>query len=90
MVAAVTRIVRAVRIPVTADMEAGYGLEPADLADRLLGAGAAGCNLEDSDPVTGVEAEREPLQDLAVAEAAAEVVDRVDGLSGLQVRRRHA
>jgi 2-methylisocitrate lyase-like PEP mutase family enzyme len=50
MFAAVARIVRAVEVPVTADIEAGYGLAGAELADRLLATGAAGCNLEDSDP----------------------------------------
>ncbi|WNF29059.1 isocitrate lyase/phosphoenolpyruvate mutase family protein [Streptomyces sp. C11-1] len=48
MFAAVTRIVRAVSVPVSADIEAGYGLEPEELVDRLLAAGAVGCNLEDS------------------------------------------
>ena len=50
MFAAIGRIVRAVNVPVTADVEAGYGLPPAELVERLLAAGAAGCNLEDSDP----------------------------------------
>ncbi|MFI6498473.1 isocitrate lyase/phosphoenolpyruvate mutase family protein [Nonomuraea typhae] len=53
MLAAVARIARAVDVPVTADMERGYGLRPAELVERLLEAGAVGCNLEDSDPRTG-------------------------------------
>ncbi|MEW2067435.1 isocitrate lyase/phosphoenolpyruvate mutase family protein [Streptomyces sp. NPDC007346] len=48
MFAAVARIVRAVSVPVSADIEAGYGLEPKELVERLLEAGAVGCNLEDS------------------------------------------
>ncbi|MFE2296341.1 isocitrate lyase/phosphoenolpyruvate mutase family protein [Streptomyces sp. NPDC059452] len=48
MFAAVARIVRAVSVPVSADIEAGYGLEPEELVERLLAAGAVGCNLEDS------------------------------------------
>ncbi|WP_112239797.1 isocitrate lyase/PEP mutase family protein [Kribbella monticola] len=48
MFAAVARIVRAVGVPVTADMEAGYGLAPKEFAERLLETGAVGCNLEDS------------------------------------------
>ncbi|WP_431771634.1 isocitrate lyase/PEP mutase family protein [Streptomyces cucumeris] len=48
MFAAVARIVRAVDIPVSADIESGYGLAPAELAERLLETGAVGCNLEDS------------------------------------------
>jgi 2-methylisocitrate lyase-like PEP mutase family enzyme len=43
------RIARSTDLPVTADIEAGYGLDPASLVDRLLDAGAVGCNLEDSD-----------------------------------------
>ncbi|MFI6508967.1 isocitrate lyase/phosphoenolpyruvate mutase family protein [Streptosporangium sp. NPDC050855] len=53
MLAAVARISRSVSLPVTADMERGYRLEPAELAGRLAAAGACGCNLEDSDPRTG-------------------------------------
>lgn len=47
--AALRRIAGAVSVPVTADIEAGYGLAPDMLARRLLEAGAVGCNLEDSD-----------------------------------------
>lgn len=50
---AAARIATAVDVPVTVDAEAGYGLAPAELADRLLGVGAAGCNLEDTDHTTG-------------------------------------
>ncbi|GAA2702527.1 hypothetical protein GCM10010429_07610 [Micromonospora olivasterospora] len=52
MLAAVARIARAVPVPVTADLERGYGLRPTELVERLLSAGAVGCNLEDSDPCT--------------------------------------
>lgn len=48
MILAVTRIMEAVNIPVTADMEAGYG--DLDLvAHSLLAVGAVGLNLEDMD-----------------------------------------
>ncbi|HEY7595788.1 MAG TPA: isocitrate lyase/phosphoenolpyruvate mutase family protein [Actinophytocola sp.] len=53
MFAAAARIARAVDVPVTVDAEAGYGLAPAELAARLAGAGAVGCNLEDTDHATG-------------------------------------
>ncbi|MEO3872287.1 isocitrate lyase/phosphoenolpyruvate mutase family protein [Nonomuraea sp. B12E4] len=53
MMAAIARIVRAVDLPVTADVERGYQLKPAELVERLLAAGAVGCNLEDSRPDTG-------------------------------------
>ncbi|MER6531611.1 isocitrate lyase/phosphoenolpyruvate mutase family protein [Streptomyces sp. NPDC001508] len=48
MFAAVARIARAVRVPVSADVEDGYGLAPRELVERLLEAGVVGCNLEDS------------------------------------------
>jgi 2-methylisocitrate lyase-like PEP mutase family enzyme len=46
---AVARIVNAVDVPVTADLLDGYGLGGDALVDRLLTAGAVGCNIEDSD-----------------------------------------
>src|SRR6187455_2543326 len=46
---AAARIARWVDVPVTVDAEAGYGLEPAELVAALRAAGAAGCNLEDTD-----------------------------------------
>jgi len=52
MLAAVARIARSVSVPVTADIEHGYGLAPRELVARLLAAGIVGCNLEDSDPTT--------------------------------------
>ncbi|TLS44584.1 isocitrate lyase/phosphoenolpyruvate mutase family protein [Streptomyces montanus] len=48
MFAAVARVVRSVDVPVSADVEDGYGLAPKELVERLLGTGAVGCNLEDS------------------------------------------
>jgi 2-methylisocitrate lyase-like PEP mutase family enzyme len=50
MLEAVRKITEAVRVPVTADMEAGYGLTPkemAETAEAVIRAGAAGMNLED-------------------------------------------
>ncbi len=49
MFAANARIAKAVRVPVTMDAESGYGMTASDLVARLLDAGVAGCNLEDSD-----------------------------------------
>lgn len=43
----VKRIVNAVDIPVSVDVEAGYGLQPGELIHRLLSVGAAGANIED-------------------------------------------
>ncbi|HEV2615099.1 MAG TPA: isocitrate lyase/phosphoenolpyruvate mutase family protein, partial [Candidatus Acidoferrales bacterium] len=51
MLEVVARIVRAVSVPVTADMEAGYGNSPEDMAATARGvveAGAVGLNLEDA------------------------------------------
>ncbi|MEW2621066.1 isocitrate lyase/phosphoenolpyruvate mutase family protein [Streptomyces sp. NPDC048106] len=48
MFAAVARIARAVDVPVSADVEGGYGLAPKELVERLLEAGVVGCNIEDS------------------------------------------
>jgi 2-methylisocitrate lyase-like PEP mutase family enzyme len=49
MLAAVARIAAVVDVPVTADLEAGYGLEPGELVAGLVRAGAVGLNFEDSD-----------------------------------------
>jgi 2-methylisocitrate lyase-like PEP mutase family enzyme len=70
MFAAVARIVRAVDVPVSADVEDGYGLAPKELVERLLETGAVGCNLEDS--TDGVLKDpREHAQWLAEVRAAA-------------------
>ncbi|WP_328473204.1 isocitrate lyase/phosphoenolpyruvate mutase family protein [Actinoplanes sp. NBC_00393] len=53
MLAAAERIARGVDVPVTVDAEGGYGLEPAELVAALRTAGAAGCNLEDTDHRAG-------------------------------------
>jgi 2-methylisocitrate lyase-like PEP mutase family enzyme len=53
MLAAAARIARSVEAPVTVDAEAGYGMDPGDLVSALRSAGAAGCNLEDTDHVAG-------------------------------------
>lgn len=50
MLAAIARIARSVSIPVTADIEAGYGESPAQVAETVravVAAGAVGLNLED-------------------------------------------
>jgi 2-methylisocitrate lyase-like PEP mutase family enzyme len=45
---AIRRIAAGAAVPVTADLERGYGLDGAALVDGLLAAGAVGCNVEDS------------------------------------------
>ncbi|MFG1805872.1 isocitrate lyase/phosphoenolpyruvate mutase family protein [Streptomyces sp. NPDC049040] len=76
MFAAIRRITRAVDVPVTADIEAGYGLPAAELVERLLEAGAAGCNLEDSDPARAalVDPERHAERLAAVRAAAGDAL----------------
>jgi 2-methylisocitrate lyase-like PEP mutase family enzyme len=71
-------IANAVRVPVTADIEAGYGLRPADVAETVeaaLDAGAVGVNLEDNthgtreEPLYGID---EQAARIAAARAAAD------------------
>jgi 2-methylisocitrate lyase-like PEP mutase family enzyme len=48
VVDAVRAIVAAVDVPVSIDLEAGYGQDPADLIAGLLDAGGVGLNIEDT------------------------------------------
>src|SRR5215471_1727299 len=62
MLARVARIVNAVKVPVTADVEAGYGRRPEDAAltaHGVIEAGAIGMNFEDS-----IDDPAHPLLDL--------------------------
>jgi 2-methylisocitrate lyase-like PEP mutase family enzyme len=74
MLAAAARIARSVDVPVTVDAEAGYGMEPRDLVGALRSAGAAGCNLEETNHPD--EALRDPERQAdwlrAVRQAASE------------------
>jgi 2-methylisocitrate lyase-like PEP mutase family enzyme len=77
MLAAVERIAAAVELPVSADLEAGYGETPADVGDTVAGAiaaGAVGCNLEDGTPdgPAPLRATAEHAQRVAAARAAGE------------------
>src|ERR1700721_4673160 len=50
MLERVARITRAVQVPVTADLESGYGKTPEEIADftrAMISAGAVGLNFED-------------------------------------------
>ncbi|MGW0731095.1 isocitrate lyase/PEP mutase family protein [Streptomyces sp. NPDC002851] len=82
MFAAVTRIVRAVAeygIPVSADLEDGYGLPPRELVARTLETGAVGVNLEDSTEGTLKDPDRQ-------ADWLAEVRAAADGALFLNAR----
>ncbi len=73
----VGRICRAASVPVTADMEGGYGPTPADAAatvQAVIAAGAVGLNLEDglNDGTTGLRDIAVQLERLQAAREAAE------------------
>ncbi|HEY6051448.1 MAG TPA: isocitrate lyase/phosphoenolpyruvate mutase family protein, partial [Thermoanaerobaculia bacterium] len=77
MVEAVARICARVRVPVTADMEAGHGASPEEVrktALAVLDAGAVGLNIEDSreDETVLVEAALQAEKIRAVRDAGAE------------------
>lgn len=61
MIAVASRIAHAVRVPVTADLEAGYG-DPGATVEAALAAGIVGMNLED-----GTADAQSPLLDVSVA-----------------------
>ena len=75
MLAAAARIARSVDVPVTVDAEAGYGMQPDELVAALHDAGAAGCNLEDTEWPAGSlrDPDRQAEWLTAVREAALEV-----------------
>jgi 2-methylisocitrate lyase-like PEP mutase family enzyme len=76
MLAAVARIVRVLTVPLTADMEAGYGIEPAELATRLAATGAVGLNYEDTDHANhpALQPIEEQARRIAAVKAGADLV----------------
>jgi 2-methylisocitrate lyase-like PEP mutase family enzyme len=82
LIEAISRIARAVRVPVTADIEHAYATAPGDAADivlRVIAAGAVGINIEDCVP-GGHDLEPIPLQTekiAAIAKAAGKAGVRV-------------
>ncbi len=48
VIAAVRSIIASVDVPVSVDLEAGYGLDPGELIQGLLDAGGVGLNIEDT------------------------------------------
>ena len=81
MLAVVHRIADAVSIPVTADMEAGYGAKPEDVAEtarEVLAAGAVGMNLEDAiderpDSLCDLSLQKEKIRAVVETSARADV-----------------
>jgi len=81
MLAAVARIVRAVKIPVTADAESGYGSSPKD-AERtalaVIDAGAVGMNFEDApgesaNPLADLSKQLEKIHAIRAATSARKI-----------------
>ncbi len=83
MLQVVARIATAVAVPVTADMEAGYGDRPEDAARTARGvmeAGAVGMNLED-----GTDDRRHPLMDLPLQVEKVAAVREAARTAGLPI-----
>jgi 2-methylisocitrate lyase-like PEP mutase family enzyme len=79
MILEIAAIVRAVRVPVNADIEAGYGDSPgavAEMVDAVLDAGAAGVNLEDRQHRSGGTALYDIAAQSARIQAARHAADR--------------
>jgi 2-methylisocitrate lyase-like PEP mutase family enzyme len=83
MLAVVARIADAVRVPVTADIEAGYGDRPEEAARTTRGvieAGAIGMNLED-----GTDDPEHPLVELALQLEKIEAMREAGRAAGVPV-----
>jgi 2-methylisocitrate lyase-like PEP mutase family enzyme len=68
----VATITAATELPATADMESGYQLEPAEFVERLVRAGAVGCNFEDTshhsvEPLVDAQTQAEQIAALKAA-----------------------
>jgi 2-methylisocitrate lyase-like PEP mutase family enzyme len=76
-VALIARVVAAVDIPVSADIESGYGAGPGEVGEtvtRVVAAGAVGINIEDAhtEPVSPLRPVAEQAGRIAAARAAAD------------------
>jgi 2-methylisocitrate lyase-like PEP mutase family enzyme len=83
MLQVVARIAGAVKVPVTADAEAGYGNRPEDAAQtarEVIAAGAVGMNLED-----GTENQDHSLVDLALQLEKIRAVQEVAKQAGVPI-----
>lgn len=74
--AALKRITRWLSVPVTADLESGYGLPADELVSRMTDAGVVGLNIEDSDHSHGkaLRPAAEQAERIAAIRAAGDVV----------------
>lgn len=89
---AAARIAAAVDVPMTVDVESGYGLSAGDLVDRLLEVDAHGCNIEDTDQQRGER--RSPAEQAALLAAVKEragaslvINARIDSFLGAEDER---
>jgi 2-methylisocitrate lyase-like PEP mutase family enzyme len=74
MIAAVGRIVEATTLPVTADLEGGYG-DPAETIRKAIGVGIVGANIEDQmRPLDEAVRNVEAIMDAAIAEGVPDFV----------------
>lgn len=81
MLGAVGRIATRVRVPVTADLEAGYGPEPADTAAtirRAIDVGVVGANIED-----GTHRREQPLCSMNLAVARIDAARKAAEAAGI-------
>lgn len=79
----VARVARAVSVPVTADIEEGFGKTPADVAETIRGvlaAGAVGVNIEDTVHSGAAGSTLRSIEDLAERIAAARGAAREAGV----------
>jgi 2-methylisocitrate lyase-like PEP mutase family enzyme len=78
VVAATARIVRSAQVPVTADIEAGYGATPAEVAvhvAEIIQTGVVGISLED-----GLHGPMRSIEDAAARLSAAREAARQEGM----------
>ena len=82
VLAAIARITRVAEVPVTADIETGYGDAPRDVAatvQAVIAAGAVGINIEDGMPGHG------PLREVADASARIRAARAAADASGVPI-----
>lgn len=77
---AIGRIARAVDVPVTADLEGGFGFGADELVHRMLSAGAVGCNIEDTDYAATDASDLVPIDIQAARIAAIKAAGRAAGV----------
>ncbi|MFC4375610.1 isocitrate lyase/phosphoenolpyruvate mutase family protein [Nocardia halotolerans] len=92
LLARVVQVTDAVDVPVSVDIESGYGLEPLQLIDGLLAAGAVGLNIEDTvhsegKRLRGAEEHAEVVRGLREAADAAGVHVVVNARTDLFIRQ---